>query len=112
MNDPIKDQAVVIFITAPSLEVGKEIAAMLLDRKLAACVNIISPVTSLYLWQDKKNEDKEVLLVAKSRLGLFEDRLVPAVMRIHPYETPEIIALPVIAGQRDYLDWIERETQA
>lgn len=111
MNDAIKDQAIVIYITAPSLEVGKEIAAMLLDQKLAACVNIISPVTSLYLWQNEKHEDQEVLLVVKSRMGLFADRLVPAVLSVHPYETPEIIAMPIVAGQRDYLDWIERETQ-
>jgi periplasmic divalent cation tolerance protein len=111
MNDPSQDQPIVVYVTTPSPEVGKEIAAMLLDQKLAACVNIVSPVTSLYLWQGEKHEDQETLLIVKSRLGLFADRLVPAVLQIHPYETPEIIAMPVIAGQREYLEWIEHETR-
>jgi periplasmic divalent cation tolerance protein len=110
MNDPMNDQPIVVYITTPSIDVGKEIAAVLLDQKLAACVNIVSPVTSLYLWQGEKHEDREALLIVKSRLELFHDRLVPVVLNIHPYETPEIIALPVIAGQRAYLDWIAAET--
>ena len=111
MKDPLKDQPIIIYITTPSLEVGKEIALMLLDQRLAACVNIVSPVTSLYLWQGEKHEDQEALLIVKSRLELFESRLIPAVLSAHPYDTPEIIALPIIAGQRDYLDWIDDETR-
>ena len=110
MNDPMKDQPIGVYITTPSLEVGKESAAALLDQKLAACVNIVSPVTSLYLWQGETHEDQEALLIVKSRMGLFANRLTPAVLSIHPYETPEIIALPVIAGEREYLDWITAET--
>jgi periplasmic divalent cation tolerance protein len=101
-----------VLITAPSEAVASEIANALLEQKLAACVNFVSPVSSLYTWQGSINHDQEILMLVKSRLELFADRLVPAVRSLHPYETPEIIALPVIAGFQGYLDWIEASTAA
>jgi periplasmic divalent cation tolerance protein len=105
------DQPIVIYITTPSFEVGKEIAAVLLEQKLAACVNILEPVHSLYLWENKTQEDTEVLLMIKSRSALLEDRIIPAVLAIHPYELPEIIALPILGGHHAYIHWIEQETR-
>lgn len=105
------DQPIVVYVTAPSIEAGKEIAAVLLAEKLAACVNIIETVHSLYLWEDKTQEDREALLIIKSRSALLEDRLIPTVLAHHPYELPEIIALPILAGHTPYLDWINRETR-
>jgi periplasmic divalent cation tolerance protein len=102
---------IVVLITAPSNDVGRKIANALLEQKLAACVNIISPINSLYLWEGKINDDQEALLLVKSRAELFEDRLVPAVKAIHPYKVPEIIALPILIGAKPYLDWIEEETR-
>jgi periplasmic divalent cation tolerance protein len=102
---------IVVLITAPSSDVGRQIANVLLEQKLAACVNIISPINSLYLWEGKINDDQEALLLVKSRAELFEDRLVPAVKAIHPYNVPEIIALPILIGAKPYLDWIEEETR-
>jgi periplasmic divalent cation tolerance protein len=90
--------------------VASEIANALLEQKLAACVNFVTPVSSLYTWQGSIHHDQEILMLVKSRLELFADRLVPAVRSLHPYETPEIIALPVIAGFQGYLDWIEAST--
>lgn len=104
------DQPIVVYVTAPSIEVGKQIAAALLAEKLAACVNIIAPVHSLYLWEDKTQEDREALLIIKTRSTLLETRLIPAVLALHPYELPEIIALPIVAGHAPYLAWIDRET--
>jgi periplasmic divalent cation tolerance protein len=102
--------AIVVLITAPSDDVGKQIAETLLEKKLAACVNIMAPINSLYVWQGETCDDEEVLLIVKSRAELFEDKLVPAVKAVHPYDVPEIIALPVLLGDQDYLDWIETET--
>jgi periplasmic divalent cation tolerance protein len=103
-------QYVVVFITAPSKEVGREIANLLLEQKLAACVNIISPINSLYIWEGKINDDEEALLVVKTRADLLKDGLIPAVQSIHPYEVPEILALPVMTGLESYMGWIDQVT--
>jgi periplasmic divalent cation tolerance protein len=102
---------IVVLITVPSSEVGERIAAALLEKKLAACVNILPGVTSIYTWNGAVQKDQELMLVVKTRADLFHDRLVPAVKAVHPYEVPEIIALPVLMGSPDYLDWIAAETQ-
>jgi periplasmic divalent cation tolerance protein len=104
------NQPIIVFITAPSRAVGKQIASALVEGKLAACVNILGPITSIYTWEGKLCDEKEVLLIVKSRLELFESHLIPAVKAVHPYEIPEIIALPVAMGLNDYLNWVLRET--
>ena len=101
---------IIVLITAPSQEVGRQVAGALIEQKLAACVNIIPAINSLYVWEGKTVDDQEALLVVKTRADLFEDRLVPAVQAVHPYEVPEIIALPVLMGSKRYLEWIEAET--
>jgi periplasmic divalent cation tolerance protein len=104
-------QSIVVMITAPSVDVGRKIANTLLEQKLAACVNILSPINSLYTWQGKIHDDVEVLLIVKSRAELFEEKLVPAVQAVHPYEVPEIIALPILMGSKNYLEWINEVTE-
>jgi periplasmic divalent cation tolerance protein len=101
---------IVVLITAPSGAVATAIATVLLDGKLAACVNVVSPIRSLYAWEGKRFDEEEVLLIVKTRAALFEDRLVPAVKSVHPYEVPEIIALPILMGSKAYLDWIDETT--
>ncbi len=98
---------IVVLITAPSRDVGRQIADTLLDKKLVACVNIIAPIESRYLWKGERCTDEEVLLLAKTRADLFAAQLVPTVKAIHPYEVPEIIALPILMGAADYLAWID-----
>ena len=105
------DRPIIVFITAPSKEIGRTIAAALVEGKLAACVNILGPVNSIYAWEGKLCDDEEVLLIAKSRSSRFENQLVPAVKAIHPYEIPEIIAMPVTLGLHSYLDWVLRQTE-
>ena len=100
----------VVFITTPSVEVGQKIADTLVDQGLAACVNIISPINSIYLWQGKKQSEEESLLIVKTTQDLFLKKLVPAVQEIHPYDVPEIIALPIVFGSENYLDWIDEST--
>lgn len=100
-------EPIVVLITVPSKDMGKQIARTLLEQKLAACVNIISPIDSMYIWEGKICTDEEVLLVVKSRAELFENQLVPAIQAIHTYQVPEIIAFPIKMGAKSYLDWIE-----
>jgi periplasmic divalent cation tolerance protein len=104
-------QYILVMVTAPSAEVGQLIVDLLLEKKLAACVNMIPAVKSSYLWQGEGFEDEEVLLLVKTRAQLFETELVPAIQGIHPYEVPEIIALPILMGSQSYLDWIGEMTQ-
>ena len=104
-------QYILVMVTAPSVEAGQQIADTLIEEKLAACVNLISPVKSHYLWQGGKIADDEVLLLIKTRAEYFERELVPAIQSIHPYEVPEISALPLLMGSRSYLDWIEEMTR-
>ena len=104
-------QHLVVFITVPSVRVGQEIADALVDQRLAACVNILSPMHSIYLWQGKKQSEDETLLIVKTTADVFSEKLVPAVHQVHPYEVPEIIALPIIYGSEKYLDWIDENTQ-
>ncbi len=104
------DQPIVVLITAPSQEVARQIANALLGEKLAACVNVLPSIRSYYTWKGTQQEDEEVLLLVKTRAALFESRLVPAVKAVHPYELPEIIALPIQMGFEPYLTWINEET--
>ncbi len=99
---------IIVLITTPSKEVGEKIANALLEKKLAACVNMMAPIFSLYTWEEEINCDDEVLLIIKSRADLFESDLIPVV---HPYDVPEIIALPIIMGSQDYLGWIDEVTR-
>jgi periplasmic divalent cation tolerance protein len=106
----MKAQPIVVLITVPSKEVGEQIAASLLEKQLAACVNVVSPISSIFTWQGEINHEQETLLIVKSRADLFEGQLIPAVLAIHPYQVPEIIALPIIMGLSSYLKWIEEVT--
>lgn len=97
---------IVVLVTAPNNSQAKRIANFLLKEKLAACVNIISKVDSFFWWQGKIDKAKEVMLVIKSKKRLFS-KLIKAVKSKHPYDVPEIIALPIISGSKDYLNWID-----
>jgi periplasmic divalent cation tolerance protein len=108
----MESQPMLVFITAPSKEIGKQIATALVKQRLAACVNLLGPISSIYTWEGKIHDDEEVLLIAKSRSDLIEDRFFPAVQAIHPYQVPEIIAMPVGMGLPAYLEWVMRETGA
>ena len=100
---------VVVFITVPSREVAQQIANLLVESNLAACVNIIPGISSIYQWQGEVEQDSELLLVAKTQRALF-DQLVAVVVKNHPYDVPEVIALPIVAGSEEYLTWIRNET--
>lgn len=99
------DDYLVVFVTAPSQRVGRDLARGLVDRRLAACVSIIPSITSVYAWEGEVCVDEEVLLVIKTtRVAL--DGLTSSVRDLHPYDVPEIIAVPVTAGFPEYLEWV------
>jgi periplasmic divalent cation tolerance protein len=100
---------VVVFVTAESGEEAAHISRILLESRKAACINIIEGVNSMYRWQGRIDSAKESLLVIKTRASLMEE-IIQVVKEIHTNEVPEIIALPVIGGSRDYLDWVGKET--
>ena len=97
---------IVVLVTASGSEEAEKIARGLLEKKLAACCNLVSGVRSLYWWEGKISDDKEVLLIIKSRADMFE-RIKETVAACHSYTVPEIIALPVTAGSAPYLKWID-----
>jgi len=105
----MKSDYLVVLVTVPSLEMGQIIARQLVESKHAACVNLITPIHSIYSWQGTIQEDTETTLVIKTRAVLFED-LANAVKGLHSYDVPEIIALPIKTGSSKYLDWIAAET--
>ena len=97
---------IVVLITVPTKAKAKEIANFVILDKLAACVNIIPAVDSFFWWEKKIDMAKELLLVIKTKKKLFPE-LVKAVKSRHPYSVPEIIALPIISGNKKYLEWID-----
>lgn len=103
------DEVVVVMITAPSVEVCRQIANHLLDNKLIACANILPAVRSIYTWKGETQDEEEIIMLCKSRAGLFET-LSRQVRMLHPYELPEIIALPAAHGLPAYLEWVLKET--
>lgn len=101
---------IVVLITTPSSREAQTIGRKLVEEKLAACANIIPQVASLFSWQGKICREREFLVVLKTRQTCF-DRLVKRVKSLHSYSVPEIIALPIIRGSKDYLRWIRNATR-
>jgi periplasmic divalent cation tolerance protein len=105
-----KDTFQLVLVTAPDLETARILAKALVTSKIAACVNISPGLVSIYSWEDELQEDQEVLLLVKTRQNLIKNQLIPLVHELHPYDLPEIIALPIQGGSQAYLQWICDET--
>jgi len=97
---------IVIFITCANKNEAKKIAAGLIKAKLAACVNIVKAIDSLFWGENKVDRASEALLIVKSRKTKLA-RIIKKAKSLHSYSTPEIIALPIIGGDKDYLKWID-----
>ena len=100
---------IAVFITVADEEEARLISRVLLKQRKVACINIIPGVNSLFWWQEKIDSAQESLLVIKTRSALL-DEVIQLVKEIHSYDVPEIIALPIIGGNQDYLEWIDSET--
>jgi periplasmic divalent cation tolerance protein len=108
-DDGVGD-AIIVLITTSTRDEAAKIGTALVDEHLAACVNIILEVRSLFFWEGKMQNERETLLICKSRLPRME-QLVERVKSLHSYTVPEVIALPIVAGSRDYLDWVKDATK-
>jgi periplasmic divalent cation tolerance protein len=101
--------AITILCTAPDAASAKRIAEALVDERLAACVNLLPGLTSVFRWEGKVQRHPEVLLLIKTRRARF-DAVAARVKALHPYEVPELIALQIDAGTPDYLAWLTENT--
>ena len=101
---------IVLFITTATAEEAQQISRILLNQRKAACVNIVPKVSSLFWWQDKLDSAQENLLIIKTKTSQLNE-IVRLVKEIHSYDVPEIIALPILNGSDDYLEWIDKEVK-
>ncbi len=104
------NEYILVLCTCPSQNDADAVTTALLEERLAACVNQLPGIKSLYRWQGRVTHDDEVLLLIKTSAALF-DRLEKTIKTHHRHETPEIIAIPIVAGSAEYLRWIEESTE-
>ncbi|GDX07369.1 divalent cation tolerance protein CutA [Buttiauxella sp. WJP83] len=98
-------QAVVILCTAPDEATAQDLATLVLSEKLAACVTLLPGATSLYYWEGKMEQEYEVQMLLKSDID-HQEALIACLKSHHPYQTPELLVLPVTHGDSDYLSWL------
>lgn len=103
------DKPVLVYGTFPDRDTAISIAGELLDGKLAACVNVLGEMTSIYNWEGRRQADTEVAALIKTRVGLL-DTVIVKIRSLHPYENPALVALPVTGGSEIFLAWIMAET--
>jgi periplasmic divalent cation tolerance protein len=104
-----RENLIVVLVTAGSLAEAQSIATALVEERLAACVNIVGPIESVYRWGGKIQREQERLLLIKTRSSSF-DRLAARVHELHSYDTPEVIAVPITTGSHAYLQWLRTST--
>ena len=102
---------IVILSTCPTKEEADRIASMLIDKRLAACVQVVSGIESTYRWKGAVERSTEYLLIVKSTRPLFE-KIESELVRAHSYDLPELLALPVVEGLSDYLRWIDQQVDS
>ena len=105
------DRPVLVYATFPDRDTAISIAGELIDGKLAACVNVLGEMTSIYNWKDARHADPEVPALIKTRAGLA-DAVVVKVRALHPYDNPAVLVLPIMGGSAGFLPWIMAETGA
>jgi len=104
------DKAVLVYATFPSLETAEAEATRLVEAGLAACVNILPGMISIYVWDGQRHRDAEVVMIVKTRRSLA-DRVVAETRRRHPYDNPALLVLSVEGGSADYIGWLLAETK-
>ncbi len=105
VRSPLMNGFIVVYVTVGSPDEGDKLAHALVEERLAACVNRVGHVRSTYRWQGKVEQGEEDLLIIKTKGELF-DRLRKRVQELHSYSVPEIIALPILGGSEEYLQWL------
>jgi periplasmic divalent cation tolerance protein len=107
--DPDHHDALLVFTNAPDHAVAMQLARALVDQRLAACVNVLNGCTSVYRWEGAVETAEELPVIIKTRASRYAE-VEAAIRKLHPYELPEIVAVPVVQGLPDYLDWVTEET--
>jgi periplasmic divalent cation tolerance protein len=102
--------ALLVFTTLPSADKAAELAKLLVNERLVACANLLPAIRSIYRWQGELHDENEVLVLLKTRAEHLE-RLKLRILEVHPYEVPEVLAVPVESGYQPYLDWLAGETK-
>jgi periplasmic divalent cation tolerance protein len=105
-----RSQPIVVLVTTASEEEATTIGRDVVQQGLAACANILALKKSIFQWEGKLAEEQEFLMIIKSRSGLFED-LAMAIQRLHSYKVPEIVAIPIVKGSSDYINWLMGNTR-
>ncbi len=103
------EEVAVVLCTAPSADEGASLGRQLVERRLAACVNVVDGLRSIYRWQGEVHDEPEALMVIKTRRDVLAD-LELWLREAHPYEVPEIVALPLVGGSGPYLQWVLEQT--
>jgi periplasmic divalent cation tolerance protein len=106
---PDTPQALIVLITFPDESTAREITGQLVTHKLIACANLMPRIRSIYLWEGELQDDSETLAICKTTPERFEE-VKEAVAQAHPYDVPEVIASPVVAGLEPYVDWVREVT--
>jgi periplasmic divalent cation tolerance protein len=106
----MSDSYILVLVTTSSKQEAEKIAQNLLEAKLIACANIVGPVSSHFHWGGKVEQAEEFLVLIKSRMDLF-DAISEQVKALHSYEVPEIVAMPIVAGSKMYIDWLGTSLQ-
>lgn len=102
--------SIVVYVTVPNKEAGKKLADSIIKARLAACVNRVPGIESIYEWKGEIQTDSEELLIIKTRESLL-NALTEHVKANHEYEVPEVIAMPIIGGNAPYLEWLKNSTR-
>jgi periplasmic divalent cation tolerance protein len=110
MTEAQTDEYIMVYCTCPSEQVATEIGKALVREQLAACVNVVPGITSIYSWKGNMEQDIESLALIKTRLSCFK-ALQKLVVELHPYELPEVVAVRISDGLPEYLQWINDVTQ-
>lgn len=109
MTSSLLNQPLLVLANVPDQALAEKIATALVEQGLAACVNILAPVSSVYRWQGKMQRESEIPLLIKTTQARYQE-LERTILQLHPYDVPEIIALPLTAGLPAYLAWMQDET--
>ena len=105
----MKNRFIVVLTTTNSIQSAEKIAQILVKEKLAACVNILSKIQSIYCWKEKICNEEEFLMFIKTQKKNYP-RLEKRILKLHPYEVPELISIPIEQGNKNYLKWMIHET--
>jgi periplasmic divalent cation tolerance protein len=103
------DKAVLIYSTFPSTAEAERVGGALVERGLAACVNIFPQMTAIYIWEGKRQRESEAAMLIKTRAELA-DRVVAEARKLHPHTNPALVVLPITGGSQDFLQWIAEQT--